>query len=78
MYVAGDDDQAIYRWAGADVDKFIKLEGKSTVLDQSYRVPITVHELANKLNLRIKDRIKKEFKPRTETGEIRWYMDQKM
>jgi DNA helicase-2/ATP-dependent DNA helicase PcrA len=75
MYVAGDDDQAIYRWAGADVDKFIKLEGKSTVLDQSYRVPITVHELANKLNLRIKDRIKKEFKPRTETGEIRWYMD---
>ena len=25
MYVAGDDDQAIYRWAGADVNHFINL-----------------------------------------------------
>jgi DNA helicase II / ATP-dependent DNA helicase PcrA len=25
MYCAGDDDQAIYRWAGADVDHFINL-----------------------------------------------------
>ena len=25
IYVAGDDDQAIYRWAGADVNQFIKL-----------------------------------------------------
>ena len=24
MYLAGDDDQAIYAWAGADVDRFIK------------------------------------------------------
>jgi len=29
MYCAGDDDQAIYRWAGADVDHFINLEGGS-------------------------------------------------
>ena len=27
MYCAGDDDQAIYRWAGADVDHFINLPG---------------------------------------------------
>ena len=25
--LAGDDDQAIYRWAGADVDHFINLPG---------------------------------------------------
>ena len=24
IYLAGDDDQAIYAWAGADVDRFIK------------------------------------------------------
>jgi len=75
IYIAGDDDQAIYRWAGADVNQFIKLEGQSTVLNQSYRVPFSVHELASRLSLRIEDRIKKEFKPRDEDGRIRWYMD---
>ena len=27
-YIAGDDDQAIFRWAGADVDSFITQTGK--------------------------------------------------
>ena len=75
VYIAGDDDQAIYRWAGADVNQFIKLEGKSTVLNKSYRVPTSIWDLATKLSLRISSRIKKEFKPTEETGEVRWYMD---
>ena len=25
-YIAGDDDQAIFKWAGADVDHFISLK----------------------------------------------------
>ena len=75
VYIAGDDDQAIYRWAGADVNQFIKLEGKSTVLNKSYRVPSSIWDLATKLSLRISSRIKKEFKPTEETGEVRWYMD---
>ena len=25
-YIAGDDDQAIFKWAGADVDHFIALK----------------------------------------------------
>ena len=37
--LCGDDDQAIYRWAGADVEHFINLEGGSETLSQSYRVP---------------------------------------
>ena len=75
VYIAGDDDQAIYRWAGADVNQFIKLEGKSTVLNKSYRVPSSIWDLATKLSLRISSRIKKEFRPTEETGEVRWYMD---
>ena len=75
VYIAGVDDQAIYRWAGADVNQFIKLEGKSTVLNKSYRVPSSIWDLATKLSLRISSRIKKEFKPTEETGEVRWYMD---
>jgi DNA helicase-2/ATP-dependent DNA helicase PcrA len=39
VVIAGDDDQAIYRWAGADVEQFIGLEGNTTVLGQSWRCP---------------------------------------
>ena len=28
VYISGDDDQAIFRWAGADVDSFIAQDGK--------------------------------------------------
>ena len=38
-YIAGDDDQAIFRWAGADVDSFIAQTGKILNLTQSYRIP---------------------------------------
>ena len=38
VYIAGDDDQAIYKWAGADVDTFLGLEGRTLVLDKSYRI----------------------------------------
>ena len=34
-YIAGDDDKAIYRWAGADVDTFLALPGETIVLDKS-------------------------------------------
>ena len=39
-YIAGDDDQAIFKWAGADVDHFIALKEEVNdikVLDQSYQ-----------------------------------------
>jgi superfamily I DNA/RNA helicase len=39
VYIAGDDDQAIFGWAGADVNKFLTLKGDRMVLPQSYRIP---------------------------------------
>ena len=71
MYVAGDDDQAIYRWAGADVDKFINLEGGSETLSQSYRIPSTVHTLAERVASRIYRRFPKSYSPREEAGRVR-------
>jgi len=62
--VAGDDDQAIYRWAGADVDHLIDMRGDVEVLGQSYRVPITVQEVANKIISRVKHRREKAWSPR--------------
>lgn len=70
QYVAGDDDQAIYRWAGADVQFFMDLPGERIVLQQSYRLPRVVHNLAMKLASRIKKRVDKQFAPRDAEGKI--------
>lgn len=70
QYVAGDDDQAIYRWAGADVQTFMTLPGNRIVLDQSYRLPRCVHKLAMKVASRIKVRVDKQFMPRDAEGQI--------
>ena len=52
-YIAGDDDQAIFRWAGADVDTFIALKeevDQIDTLEQSYRIPGgPIHELSQKI-----------------------------
>lgn len=64
QYVAGDDDQAIYRWAGADVSVFMGLEGERVMLDQSHRLPSAIHTIAHKVLSRIKSRVPKEFRPR--------------
>ena len=68
MYCAGDDDQAIYRWAGADVEHFIQLDGPSETLSKSYRIPSTVHDIAQRISSRIKNRYPKKYEPRQERG----------
>jgi len=70
MYCAGDDDQAIYRWAGADVDHFINLPGGSETLSQSYRIPKLVHNLAENVVHRIDRRFPKSYKPKEEPGNV--------
>jgi DNA helicase-2/ATP-dependent DNA helicase PcrA len=66
VILAGDDDQAIYGWAGADVARFQSEPAKDIVLPQSYRVPGAVQEIANCILNRIPDhrRIKKNWKAR--------------
>tara|TARA_R110000796_G_scaffold34132_3_gene88307 strand:- start:3938 stop:5446 length:1509 start_codon:yes stop_codon:yes gene_type:complete len=72
IHIAGDDDQAIYQWAGADVETFIKLEGDVTVLENSYRIPRKVHEVAQGILNRIPavNRRVKSWNPRSVEGEI--------
>lgn len=71
QYVAGDDDQAIYRWAGAEVEVFMTLPGERRVLSKSYRLPSVIHTLSGRILTRIKSRVAKEFAPRGEGGEVR-------
>lgn len=70
-YLAGDDDQAIFSWAGADPIEFIDMPADETrVLSQSYRLPQAVHSLAMTVAGRIKKRQPKQFSPRQELGEV--------
>jgi len=49
VYIAGDDDQAIFTWAGADVDSFLDFEGEIQVLDHSYRIGSNTQALAQSI-----------------------------
>ncbi len=75
VILAGDDDQAIYGWAGADVLKFIATQAKKDIiLPQSYRVPRNVQDIANKILDRIPDdrKVKKNWKSRDEEGKVNY------
>lgn len=70
QYIAGDDDQAIYRWAGADAQTFMQLQGTRQVLGQSHRLPRRVHQLAQSILRNIKQRVTKDFNPRDCDGTV--------
>ena len=78
-YIAGDDDQAIFKWAGADVDTFIALKEEVDyidTLDQSYRIPGgPIHELSQQIINKVTNRYPKEYKPRQEMGDLTRYRD---
>lgn len=73
VVIAGDDDQAIYRWAGADLDTFTSLGGKPKVLKQSYRVPRQAQRLASSIINRVSGpRFKKVWQPRDAEGQLNY------
>ena len=74
-FIAGDDDQAIFRWAGADVDSFISQTGKIMQLTQSYRIPQVVHDVASRIVNKIQNRLPKEWRPKTQRGLLSYYDD---
>lgn len=64
----------IYNFTGATPEAFIMPEipeDRKRVLDQSYRVPKAVQQLAEKTIQRVSYRQAKEYKPRDEEGRIR-------
>jgi superfamily I DNA/RNA helicase len=69
-FIAGDDDQAIFRWAGADVDSFITQKGKLLTLAHSVRIPKKIHEYAIKIIERVSNRLPKTWQPKAHEGVI--------
>ncbi len=70
IYIAGDDDQAIFIWAGADPDALIDHPGNVKVLDRSYRLSQAIFDLSQRIVRRISRRQDKRIKPRGEPGLI--------
>lgn len=79
VVIAGDDDQAIYEWNGAHphgMIEFINQNGGTyEVLERSFRVPKVVHELAQSIILKIKQRVPKIYTPAPKQGLITHYGD---
>lgn len=75
VHIAGDDDQAIYTWSGADphgMARFAdKHKGNSHVLSLSHRLPVAVHEKSQALISRVVRRVDKEFSSRGHVGLVR-------
>lgn len=72
--IAGDDDQAIYEWAGADPHGMAKFseryDAEVSVLAQSYRVPLAVHDVARTVVARIDNRVKKVYRAAPRPGLV--------
>lgn len=75
IYIAGDDDQAVYEWSGADVGRFQNIEACRVVLDVSHRVPGSIHRVANRISSGIAKRVPKAYSPKVEEGLVRYYGD---
>jgi DNA helicase-2/ATP-dependent DNA helicase PcrA len=72
IFIAGDDDQSIYKWAGASAKEFLGIEGEEIVLDKSYRLPICVFDKSKEILKEIKERKKKEFSPVEKDGNVQY------
>lgn len=61
LYIAGDDDQAIYQWSGADVTTFLGIQGDQRVLHHSYRLPDAILSFAKSISAQITERVEKQY-----------------
>lgn len=70
VYFAGDDDQAIYAWAGADLERFLSLSAKRIVLPVSHRLKSNVYALTQRVVRGVRDRFEKAWSPHAQGGTV--------
>jgi DNA helicase-2/ATP-dependent DNA helicase PcrA len=69
--IAGDDDQVVYAWQGADPDLLLdEAVDEDVVLPNSYRLPSRVLNVVNKEIRHIDKRQEKDLRPRKEGGVV--------
>ncbi|MFC6724722.1 UvrD-helicase domain-containing protein [Halobium palmae] len=71
VLIAGDDDQVVYAWQGADPNLLLDAERhEDVVLPNSYRLPSRILNVVNKEIRHIDKRQEKDLKPRKEGGSV--------
>jgi DNA helicase-2/ATP-dependent DNA helicase PcrA len=71
VLIAGDDDQVVYAWQGADPDLLLDEDvTDDVVLPNSYRLPSSILNVVNEQVSHIEKRQEKDLKPRKEGGSV--------
>ena len=70
VLIAGDDDQVVYAWQGADPKLLLGEGGEDVILDTSHRLPSRVLKVVQKEVSHIEERQEKNLKPRKEGGNV--------
>ncbi|SFR35050.1 UvrD-helicase domain-containing protein [Halogeometricum limi] len=71
VLIAGDDDQVVYAWQGADPNLLLDTErDEDVVLPNSYRLPSKILDVVNKEIRHIDKRQEKDLRPRKEGGVV--------
>ncbi|SDF42917.1 UvrD-helicase domain-containing protein [Halorientalis regularis] len=71
VLIAGDDDQVVYAWQGADPDLLLDEDvTEDEVLPNSYRLPSKILNVVNREISHIEKRQEKDLEPRKEGGRV--------
>jgi DNA helicase-2/ATP-dependent DNA helicase PcrA len=71
VLIAGDDDQVVYAWQGADPDLLLdEAVDDDVVLPNSYRLPSQILDVVNREVSHIDKRQEKDLEPRKEGGTV--------
>jgi DNA helicase-2/ATP-dependent DNA helicase PcrA len=71
VLIAGDDDQVVYAWQGADPDLLLEEEVTTDeILPNSYRLPSRILNVVNREVRHIEKRQEKDLNPRKEGGRV--------
>ncbi len=71
VLIAGDDDQVVYAWQGADPDLLLEEDvDEDVVLPNSYRLPSKILNVVNQQVDHIEKRQEKDLEPRKEGGTV--------
>jgi DNA helicase-2/ATP-dependent DNA helicase PcrA len=71
VFIAGDDDQVVYAWQGADPNLLLdERVDEDVILPNSYRLPSRILHAVNREIRHIEKRQEKDLKPRKEGGRV--------